>query len=111
MDTQAITRVCRDCSAPFVITAGELEFFTASALAPPLRCRGCRAERKQQRMTVVDDGCDERLECIDCASPFDFSAGEKAYFVQRGFARPRRCPACREQRRERGGRLRGVSEK
>lgn len=43
------------------------------------------------------------LSCSSCGQDFRFSAGEQAFFAQRGFQPPRRCKPCRTKRRESGG--------
>lgn len=44
------TLVCRDCGAEFVFTAGEQEFFAEKGfMNDPVRCRDCRASKKQAR--------------------------------------------------------------
>lgn len=41
---------CRDCSAQFVFTAGEQEFYAQKGFAnEPTRCQNCRQARKSQR--------------------------------------------------------------
>jgi CxxC-x17-CxxC domain-containing protein len=43
---------------------------------------------------------DQELICVDCNQEFVFSAGEQAFFSDKGFAHvPRRCPACRAKRK------------
>jgi hypothetical protein len=37
--------------------------------------------------------------CVDCTQPFTIDDGERRFFEQRGFAMPKRCPACRQQKR------------
>jgi CxxC-x17-CxxC domain-containing protein len=44
-------------------------------------------------------GEDKIIACRDCGSEFVFTAGEQAFFSERGFMDPVRCPACRSQRR------------
>ena len=45
---------------------------------------------------------DKTLTCRECNAPFVFSAEEQELFAQRGYTNePRRCPSCREVRRER----------
>ena len=43
---------------------------------------------------------DKRLECVECASGFDFTAGEQLFYAERQLTEPRRCPACRRARKE-----------
>ena len=38
------------------------------------------------------------IDCIQCNQPFDFDADEQAYFQQRGYDTPKRCPACRRNK-------------
>ena len=43
---------------------------------------------------------DKRLTCVDCNSPFTFSAEEQEAFAAKGYIHPpKRCPACRETHR------------
>jgi len=42
---------------------------------------------------------DRVLECADCHGTFVFTAGEQAFYQERGFSEPRRCPSCRSARR------------
>ena len=47
---------------------------------------------------------DKTLTCRECGSTFVFTAEEQDLFTQRGYTNePRRCPTCREARRERNG--------
>ena len=48
---------------------------------------------------------DKTLTCRDCGASFDFTAGEQAFFLEKGFLNePQRCPSCRaNRRRERSG--------
>ena len=48
---------------------------------------------------------DKTLSCVECATPFTFSAEEQEHFAMKGYTNePKRCPSCRESRRAaRGG--------
>lgn len=48
---------------------------------------------------------DLNLTCRDCENTFVFSAGEQAFFAEKGLSnQPQRCPQCRaNRRRERNG--------
>ena len=47
---------------------------------------------------------DQVLNCADCGIDFVFSASEQEFFAEKGFASaPKRCSACRAQRRASGG--------
>lgn len=44
---------------------------------------------------------DITLVCRDCGSEFVFSAGEQAFYAEKGFEnQPVRCPACRKARKQ-----------
>ncbi len=44
---------------------------------------------------------DETLSCVDCNSPFIFTAGEQQFFASKGFQnKPNRCPDCRAARKQ-----------
>jgi hypothetical protein len=38
---------CRDCVSQFVFDPGEQEFFHLKGFPPPIRCKSCRALRRQ----------------------------------------------------------------
>ncbi|MER3437733.1 MAG: zinc-binding protein, partial [Chloroflexota bacterium] len=42
---------------------------------------------------------DRTITCRDCGETFSFSAGEQAYYQERGFSEPQRCPSCRAARK------------
>jgi CxxC-x17-CxxC domain-containing protein len=42
---------------------------------------------------------DRTLTCRDCGQTFTFTAGEQAFYQERGFSEPQRCPACRAARK------------
>jgi CxxC-x17-CxxC domain-containing protein len=44
---------------------------------------------------------DKTLNCVQCGKEFVFSAGEQAFYTEKGFASPpKRCKPCRKLRRE-----------
>lgn len=43
---------------------------------------------------------DRTLVCRDCGTDFVFTAGEQAFYLERGFVEPVRCSACRASRRQ-----------
>jgi cold shock CspA family protein len=54
---------------------------------------------------------DTWITCAKCSTEFVFTAGEQAYYRQKNISPPRRCRACREQRKaEDAERLRTVEE-
>jgi CxxC-x17-CxxC domain-containing protein len=42
---------------------------------------------------------DKTLTCVDCSQEFAFTASEQAFFADRQFTEPRRCPSCRAARK------------
>ena len=42
---------------------------------------------------------DRTLTCRDCGQAFTFTAGEQAFYQERGFSEPQRCPSCRASRK------------
>lgn len=42
---------------------------------------------------------DRTLTCRDCGQAFTFTAGEQAFYQERGFTEPQRCPGCRASRK------------
>lgn len=40
-----------------------------------------------------------KLICKDCKKPFTYTIWEQKLFGQRGWAQPKRCPACRQRRK------------
>jgi len=52
---------------------------------------------------------DKTLQCVDCGAQFTFSANEQEFFKTKGYTNdPKRCPACREQRRAQRATQEGV---
>ena len=47
----------------------------------------------------VSDFRDRTVRCEDCRSTFVFTAGEQAFYEERGFSEPKRCPSCRAARK------------
>jgi CxxC-x17-CxxC domain-containing protein len=43
---------------------------------------------------------DRTLTCRDCGQEFTFTAGEQAFYQERGFSEPQRCPSCRAARKQ-----------
>jgi CxxC-x17-CxxC domain-containing protein len=42
---------------------------------------------------------DRTLVCRDCGQSFIFTAGEQAFYAERGYTDPQRCPSCRAARK------------
>jgi CxxC-x17-CxxC domain-containing protein len=47
----------------------------------------------------VSQSQDRILQCADCGNNFVFTAGEQAFYQERNFSDPKRCPTCREARK------------
>ena len=48
---------------------------------------------------------DETLKCEDCGKEFVFSTGEQEFYAEKGLVnKPKRCPECRKERRQRNRR-------
>ena len=46
---------------------------------------------------------DRTITCRDCGQAFTFTAGEQAFYQERGFSEPQRCPSCRAARKAQRG--------
>ena len=42
---------------------------------------------------------DKTLTCSDCGMEFAFTEREQAFYTEKGFSEPRRCPSCRASRK------------
>ena len=42
---------------------------------------------------------DKNLPCSDCGMEFAFTEREQAFYAEKGFTEPRRCPSCRASRK------------
>lgn len=42
---------------------------------------------------------DRTIVCRDCGQEFVFTAGEQAFYAERGYSDPMRCPSCRAARK------------
>ena len=43
---------------------------------------------------------DRTLQCVDCGSDFEFTAGEQEFYQSKGLVNtPKRCPQCRTNRK------------
>lgn len=59
------TLTCRDCSKPFIWTAGEQQFFREKELINiPARCSGCRSARKAK--LGLPDRAQAEVNCAEC---------------------------------------------
>ena len=46
---------------------------------------------------------DRTITCADCGQEFVFTASEQQFYTDRGFSDPRRCPTCRQARKQARG--------
>ena len=47
----------------------------------------------------MSDFQDQQLTCSDCGATFTFTGAEQAFYADKGFAAPKRCPECREKKK------------
>lgn len=43
---------------------------------------------------------DRTLTCAECGESFIFSADDQRYHLEKGYTDPKRCPSCRQARRQ-----------
>lgn len=43
---------------------------------------------------------DKTLKCADCGTEFVWTAGEQAFYAEKGLQEPKHCPKCRAARKE-----------
>jgi len=44
---------------------------------------------------------DETIVCLDCGQEFTFTAGEQAFYKEKGLQnKPKRCAGCRQKRKQ-----------
>jgi len=43
---------------------------------------------------------DKTLTCVECGEEFTFSATDQEFHAGRGYQEPKRCPTCRQARRD-----------
>jgi len=84
---------CSDCSSSFAFTVGEMEWYAEKGLSDPTICKGCRAEKRQNRLQA------QELECCDCSEFFYFSVKDQIHFKEHGFAPPKRCRPCQSAKK------------
>ncbi len=43
---------------------------------------------------------DKTIKCVDCGTEFVFTAGDQAFYAEKGFTnKPKRCKACRDKKK------------
>lgn len=54
---------------------------------------------------------DKTITCVDCGQEFTFTAGEQAFYAEKGFQNePKRCSECRAKRKNERRNDRPVNE-
>lgn len=53
----------------------------------------------EKRFVMNNQFEDLGVVCLDCGETFVFSAEDQEFFAQKGYSEPKRCPACRAQRK------------
>jgi CxxC-x17-CxxC domain-containing protein len=67
MEFQDKTLTCRDCSQPFVFSAGEQGFFIEKGLMnSPQRCPTCRTNRRSHRGSAATSDHSSTINCAQC---------------------------------------------
>jgi CxxC-x17-CxxC domain-containing protein len=46
---------------------------------------------------------DKNLTCVECNTSFVYSADDQQFHASKGYTEPKRCPSCRNARRNSGG--------
>jgi len=54
--------VCRNCGKEFTFTVGEQNFYEEKGLKPPVRCKECKAKRKEQQTEQSNNVVQEKTE-------------------------------------------------
>jgi CxxC-x17-CxxC domain-containing protein len=57
----------------------------------------CRAVHGKER--GFGELSDRTIICRDCGQEFTFTAGEQAFYAERGYSEPQRCSSCRASRK------------
>src|SRR3954469_7510607 len=73
---------------------------TFETRSPPERTSTLEDPGKRRRNTGGDRHvADKTLTCSDCGMEFEFTEREQAFYAEKGFTEPRRCPSCRASRK------------
>lgn len=49
---------------------------------------------------MAEEFVDKTLKCADCGKEFVWTAGEQAFYAEKGLHEPKHCPDCRKARKE-----------
>jgi DNA-directed RNA polymerase subunit RPC12/RpoP len=61
-----------------------------------------KSDNPQNIQPYTPNFIDMLIRCIECGRDFVFTANEQSYFYENHLATPKRCPECRQRRREQG---------
>jgi CxxC-x17-CxxC domain-containing protein len=80
------------------------EYLTDNSEFSFRRCRlriffSVQRRDESRRSEVSAKMSDTTITCRDCGQGFTFTAGEQAFYQERGFSEPQRCPSCRAERK------------
>lgn len=53
-----------------------------------------------QSVSTVSNMMDEEFQCIECGNKYVITANQKAWFMEKGFAIPKRCDKCRKAKKD-----------
>jgi len=62
-----------------------------------------KVEQTEAEVSAPVEYADEVLVCVDCGKEFTFTAGEQAFYAEKGYTnKPKRCKACRDAKKNGG---------
>lgn len=80
-----------------VIFDKKAEFWIAIEAKPEFKGRTYELAEAQKIAEQRNEGT--TYECVQCSNKFAVTAEEAAWYEEKGFATPKRCPSCRHKRR------------
>lgn len=60
----------------------------------------CNVAIRKEVINMAEEFVDKTFKCADCGKEFTFTAGEQAFYVEKGLHEPKHCPDCRKARKE-----------
>lgn len=60
----------------------------------------CNVAIRKEVINMAEEFVDKTLKCADCGKEFTFTAGEQAFYAEKGLHEPKHCPDCRKARKE-----------
>ena len=59
-----------------------------------------KVEGTETEETAAVEYVDETLVCVECGNEFVFTAGEQAFYAEKGYTnKPKRCKSCRDKKK------------